>query len=97
MLGHLGCNCRPPDAGKECRDGDDCQGVCLFDHVKIVQTPKPVRCGPRGCSVRLGRGVLVGRCSAQKVVFGCHARIAKGASREGPILLPAHVPSSCLD
>lgn len=25
-----GCNCQTTDAGKECRDGDDCQGECIY-------------------------------------------------------------------
>lgn len=25
-----GCNCKTTDAGKECHDGDECQGLCLF-------------------------------------------------------------------
>ncbi len=25
-----GCNCKMPDAGKTCYDGDECQGYCLF-------------------------------------------------------------------
>ena len=26
------CNCKTRDAGKTCRDGNDCQGFCLFQH-----------------------------------------------------------------
>ncbi|MBL9008372.1 MAG: hypothetical protein JNJ46_29195 [Myxococcales bacterium] len=26
------CNCKTRDAGKSCRDGNDCQGFCLFQH-----------------------------------------------------------------
>lgn len=26
------CQCKTKDAGKVCRDGKDCQGVCLFEH-----------------------------------------------------------------
>jgi hypothetical protein len=25
-----GCNCQTADAGKECRDGDECQGECIY-------------------------------------------------------------------
>ena len=27
---YQGCNCKMPDAGKLCHDGDECQGYCLF-------------------------------------------------------------------
>ncbi len=27
-----GCNCKTRDAGKVCRDGNDCQGFCMFSH-----------------------------------------------------------------
>lgn len=27
---YQGCNCKTTDAGKVCRDGDECQGLCLF-------------------------------------------------------------------
>lgn len=97
MRGTLGCNCRMPDAGKECRDGDECQGSCLFHHGEIVEAPRPVRCGRPGCKGRLGSVRFVGQCSERRMNFGLVTRIPSGASRDPPHPLPAHVPSVDVD
>src|SRR4051812_42519218 len=30
VVGRLGCNCRMTDVGRECRDGNECEGSCLY-------------------------------------------------------------------
>ncbi len=97
MLGRLGCNCRLADAGKECRDGDQCEGLCRYHHTEIVQKPEPVHCSSGRCTAQLGLGVDVGRCSERRSVFGCVSLIPKGASREPPHLLPARANHVCID
>src|SRR5262245_4637989 len=73
------CNCGTTDGGKRCRDGLDCQGMCLVNadqpDVEVVEAGPPAR------------GFFVGRCSAFVAVFGCHSVVQRGARGEGPVLL----------
>jgi hypothetical protein len=73
------CNCRTTDGGKKCRDGDDCQGMCIAaadkPEVEVVEAGPPPR------------GFFVGRCSEVVTVFGCHRVIERGASSRGPVPL----------
>ena len=34
MLQIEGCNCRTRDAGRVCRDGKECEAVCLYNHLE---------------------------------------------------------------
>jgi hypothetical protein len=97
MRGVEGCNCRTWDAGKPCRDGLDCEGICLFDHFEVVRKASGPVCGASGCSATLGLGVPVGRCSEFRMKFGCYARIEAGASKQPPQTLPGRAPSVCVD
>ena len=93
-----GCNCRPRDAGKICRDDDECEGVCLPDGVEVVTRARPISCDRQGkCSASMGSGRFVGHCSDRMVIFGCHGEIRRGASKELPSLLPIHSSSICVD
>ena len=74
LVGKEGCICGTKDAWRECRDGLDCEGTCLFERVEIVKPPE--------------LGVLVGRCTALKATFGCYEYIPAGASKLSPRLLP---------
>jgi hypothetical protein len=97
MTGFEGCNCATRDAGTECRDGEDCEGSCLFDRFDVVQ-PASKRCDAAGaCGVTIGTGVPVGKCSAQRMVFGCKSVVPDGASREPPVRLPGRAPHRCVD
>jgi hypothetical protein len=86
------------DAGKTCDDGDDCEGVCLFDKVDVIQPAKPTTCDAQGaCSGSSGLGRPLGKCSERRLVFGCRARIKSGASKEPPQSLPIHASPTCVD
>jgi hypothetical protein len=82
------CNCRTTDGGKKCRDGADCQGMCIVaagkPDVEVVQAGPPAR------------GFFVGRCSDFVTVFGCHPVIERGASSRGPVPL-GEPPTMCVD
>ncbi len=95
--GTLSCNCRTRDEGRECRDGDECEGICLVERTEVLQPGHPPICDASGCSARFGTGRLVGRCSEWRYLFGCHARIPSGASRRPPVTLPARAYSTCVD
>jgi len=97
MAGNLRCNCRTHDGGRECRDGDQCEGTCLVERTEILQRGHPPICDASGCSARFGTGRLVGRCSEWRYLFGCHARIPSGASRRPPVTLPARAYQTCVD
>lgn len=98
MLSTVTCNCKMKDAGKTCDDGDDCEGVCLFDKVDVIQPAKPTTCDAQGaCSGSAGLGRPLGKCSERRLVFGCRARIKSGASKEPPQSLPLHAYPTCVD
>ncbi|MBK6512891.1 MAG: hypothetical protein IPM79_15800 [Polyangiaceae bacterium] len=98
MLSTVTCNCKMKDAGKTCDDGDDCEGVCLFDKVDVIQPAKPTTCDAQGaCSGSSGLGRPLGKCSERRLVFGCRARIKSGASKEPPQSLPIHASPTCVD
>jgi hypothetical protein len=77
-----GCICRTSDAGKECRDGADCEGPCLFERFEEISP---------------GMGVPVGRCSELRILFGCNPIILDGASAAPPQSLPGRAPHICVD
>jgi hypothetical protein len=62
-LGLWRCTVKYTDAGKSCRDGDDCEGLCLGKDVSEGVTE--------------GAGV-VGACAASDNPFGCHSIIEDG-------------------
>jgi hypothetical protein len=65
------CNCRTRDGGKRCRDGTECQGLCIGADAPERQV---VEKGPPA------RGFFVGRCSKFETVYGCYRPIDDGAS-----------------
>jgi len=97
LLGREGCSCQTKDAGKTCHDGDECEGLCLFDHFEMLEEPKPLTCKNNTCSARLGVGVPVGRCSDRTRLFGCLTLIRRGASKEPPQVAPFRAPRICID
>src|SRR5207342_1925941 len=72
------CNCRTTDGGKRCRDGGECQGMCI-----AAETPERevTALGPPP------RGFFAGRCSELVTVFGCNRIIDRGALARGPVPL----------
>jgi hypothetical protein len=83
----LSCICRTGDAGKPCRQKEDCEGECLADtaQVQIVDTGPPVR------------GYVVGKCSDLEQVFGCKKRLMRGQASRGPYDLAPPIPEMCVD
>lgn len=82
------CVCRTTDGGKRCRDGGDCQGMCIAaDNAEreVVQAGPPAR------------GYFVGRCSDMVTVFGCNRIIDRGAAAAGPIVLGEPPQTLCVD
>lgn len=61
------CNLPTSDAGKECSDWGDCEGACIADlsQEDLEEAPE---------------GVVhtKGKCSASKIVVGCHAFVEDG-------------------
>lgn len=97
ITGYEGCNCATKDAGKQCRDGEECEGACLFERFEVVQ-PASKKCDAAGaCVVTIGTGVPVGKCSAQRMVFGCKSVVPDRASHEAPVRLPGRAPYRCVD
>lgn len=82
------CLCRTSDQGKECRDGDECQGQCLLSdpaQEEVVDQGPP------------RRGYFVGRCSEFVQTFGCYALVLRGARRQGPVPLDEPPAQICAD
>jgi len=97
LLRTEGCNCSTTDAGKECRDGDDCESACMFDRFEVVR-PGSRTCDADGsCVVQRELGRPVGRCSGSAMNFGCRARIQPGASTDPPVTLPWRAPVLCVE
>ena len=84
MAGVLGCNCRPPDGGRRCRDGRECAGKCLYD-----SDAKP---GPGEDPDR-----MIGRCAEFETTFGCVSYIPDGAMDEPVPRGLRRVPRICTD
>lgn len=64
MLGLYRCTVPYADAGKVCRDGDDCEGRCL-----LKGDPEP----------QAQPGTLTGVCQATDSPFGCFTEIEDGS------------------
>jgi hypothetical protein len=82
ITGHVGCICATSDAGRECRDGGECEGECVFERFDEVSP---------------GMGVPVGRCSEAEFLFGCNALLRDSVAAEPPQSLPGRVPTICID
>ena len=79
------CLCRTHDRGKECRDGKECEGSCVWDH----QSDQVIRTDPNGDVY----GFRLGHCSefVGRHASSCGPNIADDAAANGPYLLrPAH-------
>jgi hypothetical protein len=82
------CNCRTTDAGKRCRDGADCQGMCIAAEIPEREVTAP---GPPP------RGYFVGRCSELVTVFGCNRIVDRGVLARGPVPLAEPPQMICVD
>ena len=96
------CNCRATDAGKECRDADECEGACKFDHWAISRPAQRGGCigtGERAvCSARAPAiGHPVGRCSERVVLRSCHDLLRRGITSEPDQSIPWGTSRMCID
>jgi hypothetical protein len=58
------CNFLTKDNGTQCRDGSECEGECIRD--ETVQWNESTN--------------ITGRCSAWRVVYGCHRLVENGTA-----------------
>jgi hypothetical protein len=82
------CICKTNDEGRECTDGDDCQGECLVDanaefHVMDQADPP--------------RGYYTGRCAGFDTTFGCFLHIPNGIQGSLPLTADEAGPFICVD
>lgn len=82
------CNCGTKDGDKRCRDGAECEGLCVAadePEREIVQAGPPPR------------GYFVGKCSAYAKVFGCNRIIPRGAAAGLPHDFTVPLQKMCFD
>lgn len=92
------CNCAARDAGQECRDGDACEGRCVFDRWEVSTPAQPLRCKGKTCSARVaGIGRPVGRCSSRVALRSCHRLLQAGVAAQPDQPLPWGVSTVCID
>jgi hypothetical protein len=82
------CNCRTTDGGKTCRDGADCQGLCIADENPQREVSDA---GPPP------RGFFLGQCSPYKTMYGCFRLLERGAAERGPVDLAELPQMMCID
>jgi hypothetical protein len=87
LKGRIVCVCRTKDAGRTCRDGNECEGECLADGARKEVTAE----GPPQ------RGFFIGNCSEFKSAIGCYRVIPSGTLKHGPIPLDEPPPTICID
>jgi hypothetical protein len=80
--GSWSCDCGTNDGGKICRDGEECEGGCEFNHFEMVVPEGPLRCDAKGCARSPALGRMVGACSARRLTV--HDPIPRGASNSPP-------------
>jgi hypothetical protein len=79
------CSCDTDDAGKACFDGRDCEGPCLWDRTRNIESAACKRPKSHGdCSDALRREIDVGHCAALKLPLGCATVIEPGAADHSP-------------
>ncbi|MBN2801969.1 MAG: hypothetical protein JXR91_02625 [Deltaproteobacteria bacterium] len=98
IMQHEFCMCRTTDAGKECRDGRECESACLWK--EWIANKEEIQCNPKPgylCPRRLPKGTHVGQCAEFFGLFGCTVRIPDGASDNGPVSRYEGVSHICVD
>jgi hypothetical protein len=82
------CICKTKDGGKSCKDGSECDGVCvLADDAKFEVT------APGSPP----RGGFTGKCSEYDTVFGCFRSIPSGTRAKGPVTEDEGSHRICVD
>jgi len=82
------CICKTKDAGKSCKDGSECEGVCLVTDDAKFEVASP---GPPP------RGSFTGKCSDYDTVFGCFRSIPGGTRARGPVAEEEASHRLCVD
>jgi hypothetical protein len=87
MRPEASCLCRTHDAGKVCKDGNDCEGECeaAEGQTEVVDKGPPPR------------GYFLGKCTGFDHVFGCRKLLADGAKARGPVRLDEPLTEMCID
>jgi hypothetical protein len=80
------CICPTKDAGKDCTDGQQCEGACIVSDngFQIVES---------GTS----KGYWVGQCSQYDVTYGCYRIIPTGTVAHGPHAAAEGFEDICVD
>ena len=95
---HDACNCRTRDAGRECRDGKECEGACTFDHWEVTVPAPPSTCRGRTCRAGpAGIGRPIGRCSDRVILRSCHTLLGEDIAYVPEQALPWGVSRICID
>lgn len=97
IMGIVGCNCRTKDAGRTCRDGVECEGVCLLDHAEQVTEPPTAPPTTPSVEPKVIHGRPVGKCSEFQEKYGCYTIIPEGESLKPPKILPLGGSFICVD
>src|SRR5689334_7864158 len=82
------CICKTNDEGRECTDGNDCQGECLLDgdaELHVMEQGDPPR------------GYYKGHCADYDTTFGCFRHIPDGIQSELPLTAEEAGPDVCVD
>jgi hypothetical protein len=82
------CICKTNDEGRECLDGNECQGECLLEgdpefHVMDQGDPP--------------RGYYKGRCAGYDTTFGCFRHIGDNIQNQLPLAADEAGESICVD
>ena len=96
MFGLEACNGRAKDAFELCRDGAECEGVCLFERYEVTEDATRTPTGS-GIVERFAKGRPTGRCSERVMNFGCINIINEGESKEAPVYVPRRRSPTCID
>jgi len=82
------CICKTNDEGRECMDGNDCQGECLLDgdaELNVMEQGDPPR------------GYFKGHCAGYDATFGCFRHIPDGIQGQLPLIAEEAGPNICVD
>lgn len=92
------CNCRARDAGQACRDGEACEGACMFERWDISAPAQAPGCVGKKCPGRpAGIGRPIGRCSERVAIRGCHTLLQEDIADRPDEAVPWGVSRICID
>lgn len=82
------CVCATKDGGRDCTDGNQCEGVCILEEGAALQIVEPGE---------TARGYYVGQCSNFDTIFGCYRIIPSGTVAQGAHGVDAGFEDVCVD